>query len=112
MRRVRLHRRLAVEAEVVTPDGAGGFARSWTTRGFVWGEVMPGTGSSSAGEEVPLSRQTFRVTVRGAAPGEPSRPKAGERFRDGTRVFAILAVTERDADGRYLVCAAREEEPA
>jgi len=112
MSRVRLHRRLALEAEVVTADEAGGFSRTWAARGFVWGEVAPRTGSSVAGEEVPLSRQAFQITVRGAAPGEPSRPVAGERFRDGSRVFAILAVTERDVDGRYLVCAAREEEPA
>lgn len=112
MTRVRLHRRLSLEAEVVTQDGAGGLVRSWASRGFVWGEVAPRTGTSVAGEEVPLSRQAFRITVRGASPGEPSRPVAGERFRDGSRVFTILAVTERDADGRYLVCAAREEEPA
>ena len=108
----RLHRRLALEGEVVTPDGAGGFSRVWTLRGHVWAEVVPGSGRESGGIEVPLSTQPFRVTVRGAAQGAPSRPKAGQRFRDGTRVFAILAVTERNADGRYLVCAAREEEPA
>ena len=108
----RLHRRLALEGEVVTPDGAGGFARAWTLRGHLWAEVAPGSGRESGGVEVPLSTQALRITVRGAAQGVPSRPVAGQRFRDGTRVFAILAVTERDADGRYLVCAAREEEPA
>lgn len=112
MSRVRLQRRLALEAEVAAPDGAGGFTRSWVLRGHLWGEVTPRTGTAVPGEEFPLSRQAFRITVRGAAQGEPSRPVAGERFRDGSRVFAILAVTERDEDGRYLVCAAREEEPA
>jgi head-tail adaptor len=112
MRAPRLHRRLALEAEVVTADGAGGFTRVWALRGHLWGEVTPGSGRESGGEEVPLSTQPFRITVRGAAQGAPSRPVAGQRFRDGSRVFAILAVTERDPDGRYLVCAAREEEPA
>ena len=112
MSRVRLHRRLALEAEALTADGAGGFVRAWVARGYVWGEVTPRTGPSVAGEEVHLSRQAYRITVRGAAPGEPSRPVAGERFRDGSRTFAILAVTESDPSGRYLVCAAREEEPA
>ena len=112
MRAPRLHRRLALEGEVVTPDGAGGFARSWALRGHLWAEVAPGSGRESGGVEVPLSTQPFRITVRGAAQGAFSRPVAGQRFRDGSRVFSILAVTERDADGRYLVCAAREEEPA
>lgn len=109
---VRLTRRLALEAEVVVPDGAGGFARTWGFRGHLWAAVVPGTGALSPGEEVALSRQPFRILVRGAAVGAPSRPEAGQRFRDGTRVFAILAVTEADGDGRYLACAAREEEPA
>lgn len=112
MKAPRLHRRLVLEGEVVTPDGAGGFARSWVLRGRLWAEVTPGSGRESGGVEVPLSTQPFRITVRGAAQGTPSRPVAGQRFRDGSRVFSILAVTERDADGRYLVCAAREEEPA
>ncbi|MGQ0565943.1 MAG: head-tail adaptor protein [Gemmobacter sp.] len=112
MRAPRLHRRLALEGEVVTPDGSGGFARVWTLRGHLWAEVLPGSGRESGGEEVPLSTQPFRITVRGVAQGAASRPVAGQRFRDGARVFSILAVTERAADGRYLVCAAREEEPA
>lgn len=112
MSAVQLKRRLALEAEVAVADGAGGFARSWALRGYLWAEVIPGSGREAGGVEVALARQPFRITVRGAAPGAPSRPVAGQRFRDGTRVFAVLAVTERDPDGRYLVCAAVEEEPA
>ncbi len=97
---------------MAVPDGAGGLVRSWVLRGHLWAEVVPGSGGLAAGEEVALSRQAFRITVRGAAPGAPSRPVAGERFRDGARVFSILAVTERDPDGRHLLCTAREEEPA
>ena len=32
-------------------------------------------------------------------------------FRDGTRVYHLVAVTERDPDGLYLVCFAREQVP-
>jgi hypothetical protein len=31
------------------------------------------------------------------------------RFRDGARLFRIEAVTEADADARYLLCIASEE---
>lgn len=112
MRPPRLSRPLVLEAEVAVPDGAGGFARTWAVQGTVWGAVVPGAGREAAGIEVPLSAQAFRIFVRGAAQGAPSRPVAGQRLRDGARVFAILAVTEADADGRYLLCTAREEEPA
>ncbi|MCE8471036.1 head-tail adaptor protein, partial [Rhodovulum sulfidophilum] len=47
--------------------------------------------------------------VRGAPPGAPSRPAAGQRFREGTRYFHIRAVTEHDARGLYLACYAEEE---
>ncbi|MGB4908701.1 MAG: head-tail adaptor protein, partial [Tabrizicola sp.] len=53
----------------------------------------------------------YRITVRGTPTGSPSRPKAGQRFREGTRLFLIQAVTERDQFGRYLTCFAREEVP-
>lgn len=108
----RLNRLLALETEVAADDGAGGYTQSWAVQGTLWAEVRPGTGREAAGVEIPLALQPFRIVVRGAPQGAPSRPVAGQRFRDGDRVFPILAVTEMDADGRYLLCAAREEDPA
>jgi head-tail adaptor len=46
--------------------------------------------------------------VRGAPVGAPSRPVAGQRFREGARIYPILAVAEADPEGRYLVCHAEE----
>jgi head-tail adaptor len=60
---------------------------------------------------VSLSKVPYRITVRGAEVGSPRRPRPDQRLKDGTRVFTILAVTERDSDGRYLTCFAREEAP-
>ena len=54
----------------------------------------------------------LRITVRAAAVGDARRPKPGQRFREGGRLFRILAVSERDTGGRYLACMAREEVPA
>lgn len=111
MIRPKLRRWLVLETAVDTADGAGGFARAWETAGRHWAEVIPGTGRDADGVEVVQSMIPFRITVRAAPVGAPSRPVPGQRFRDGSRLFAVLAVTERDPDGRYLVCAAREEEP-
>jgi head-tail adaptor len=112
MRVPNLNRRLVLERPVTVPDGAGGFAESWVIAGVLWAEVVPGAGREVAGEEITLASTAYRVTVRGAPVGSPARPLAGSRLRDGTRLFTVLAVTERDPQGRHLVCSAREEVPA
>ena len=106
-----LNRALVLEAAVRTPDGAGGFTEAWVAQGTLWAEVLPGSGSDTLGEERMLSAVPYRITVRGAPVGSGSRPKAGQRLREGTRLFLIQAVTERDPFGRYLTCFAREEVP-
>lgn len=108
MTRPELSRRLLLEGPVRVPDGAGGFAETWQPLGQVWGEVRPRTGRDSGD----LARMGFRITVRAAPQGAPSRPTPLQRFRDGARLFAIEAVTEADPEGRFLVCFAREEEGA
>ena len=111
MKAVNLNRLLELEAATLVADGAGGFAKVWAAVGSLWAEVSPGAGRDTGGVEVTFSTVPYRITVRGAAQGSPRRPLAEQRFRDGGRVFRILAVTERDAGGHYLTCFAREEEP-
>lgn len=110
--KVWLSRALVLEQPVRTPNGSGGFSLSWQGLGTLWADVQPGSGRDVAGEEVTLASVPYRITVRGAPQGSPSRPKPEQRFRDGLRVFAILAVTESDWSGQYLTCFAREEGPA
>ena len=109
--KVELKRLLTLETPVKVDDGAGGFSIVWTVEGQLWAEVVPGAGSETAGVEVSLSKVPYRITVRGAEVGSARRPRPEQRLTDGGRVFTILAVTERDPDGRYLICFAREEEP-
>ena len=111
MKAIDLNRALVLETPTRVADGAGGFVLTWVAVGTLWGEVRPGSGSDKAGVEISLATVPYRITVRGAAVGSPARPKPEQRLRDGTRVFLILAVTERDADGLYLTCFAREEAP-
>lgn len=112
MRAVNLNRLLVLEQSVLTADGAGGFARTWAPVGSLWAEVLPGVGRDAGGEEITLATIPYRITVRGAEQGSPRRPLPEQRLREGSRVFKIVAVTERDPQGHYLVCFAREEEPA
>lgn len=109
MRRVHLTRQLVLEAAERMPDGAGGFAEAWVGLGTLWAEMVARTGRTRGGEEVPVSATGYRITVRAAPEGAAARPRPGQRFRDGARVFHIEAVAERDAGARFLVCFAREE---
>lgn len=106
-----LNRALVLESVVRTPDGAGGFTEAWAALGTLWAEVLPGSGSDTLGEERMLSAVPYRITVRGTPTGSASRPRPGQRLREGTRLFLIQAVTERDPQGRYLTCFSREEVP-
>ncbi len=111
MSEVNLNRALVLEEPQRVSDGAGGYALSWVALGTVWADVRAGSGREAAGEEVNLAQVTYRITVRGAPVGTPSRPKPEQRLREGSRIFHILAVTERDPAGHFLICYAREEVP-
>lgn len=105
----KLTRRLVLEEPQRTPDGAGGYAVAWVELGTLWAEVRAGTGREKAVEHLTVSALPVRITVRAAAQGAPSRPRPEQRLRDGARLYRIQAVTESDADARYLVCFAIEE---
>jgi head-tail adaptor len=104
-----LMRRLILEAPQRSPDGAGGYTETWVALGEHWAEIKAGTGREAAGEFVTVSSVGYRIVVRAAPVGDAARPKPEQRFREGARVFLILAVTEHDPRGHYLVCFAREE---
>ena len=91
------------------PDGAGGYSDGWTQLGELWAEVVARSGREKQGEAAPVSNVGYRITVRGAPAGATNRPLPDQRFREGTRVFRILAVAERDPEGLYLTCFAEEE---
>ncbi len=109
MKTPRLNRKLMLEEAQRVADGAGGFALNWVSLGALWTSVDAGAGRERAGEFATVSSVPYRITVRGAPQGAPSRPKAEQRFRDGARVFRITAVTEMDEHGQYLTCFAQEE---
>lgn len=106
----RLNRLMVLEGPVRTPDGAGGHDTTWTTLGSLFVDIKKGTGRQVTGQIAALSRGTFRAIVRAAPIGSPSRPKPGQRLREGSRFFRIDAVMEYDRGGHYLTCFVLEEE--
>jgi head-tail adaptor len=110
MKDVALTRKLVLEEPQKVSDGAGGFTEVWIALGVLWADVRAGTGRErEAAGLFTVSTVPYRITVRAAAHGAPSRPKPDQRFRDGERLFRIMAVTERDPRGMFLECYAREE---
>lgn len=104
-----LDRRLILEDAVRVADGSGGYTDTWSPLGELWALVTPRSGNERGIEGATLSGQAYRVTVRAAAYGAPSRPRPDQRFRDGTRIYKILSVADNDDKGRYLTCAVIEE---
>jgi SPP1 family predicted phage head-tail adaptor len=105
----QLTRSLVLEARQATADGAGGVVETWLPLGALWADVRARTGREVSRAAAAFSRAGYRITVRAAPVGSPSRPMPDQRFREDTRVFRIEAVAEADAKGRYLTCFAHEE---
>jgi head-tail adaptor len=104
-----LNRRLTLETLQRNSDGAGGFDPTWSALGTLWAQVKPRTGRLATGETGAVSIGGFRITVRGAPMGHSNRPEPGQRFRMGTRIFRIEAVTEEEPVGLFLICHCQEE---
>lgn len=109
MRTPVLDRRLTLEDVSRVADGAGGFTETWLPLGELWARITPRSGNERGIEGATVSGQGYRITVRAAAHGAPSRPRPDQRFRDGVRIFRILSVADNDDGGRYLTCAVIEE---
>ena len=54
----RLSRKLVLEEAQRVPDGAGGFALTWVTKGTLWAAVEAGAGRGRAGAG-PCGRSAF-----------------------------------------------------
>ncbi len=106
---VALNRRLTLEEADRVPDGAGGFIETWQAKGVIWAAVKPGTGRERIGGTLALSAVPYDILVRAAPYEAPSRPRPDQRFREGNRLYRILAVADEDADRRYLTCHCIEE---
>jgi head-tail adaptor len=104
-----LNRRLILEERMRAEDGAGGFVGSWTALGVHWGAVRPATGRLVRGEDYARSLGRYRVRMRAVPMDSPSRPKPGQRFREGMRVLMIRAVQD-SSDARFLSCTVDEEQ--
>lgn len=109
MKAPQLNRKLVLEEPVRVADGAGGYEITWAELGTLWADIRPGTGREREVHSLPRSTVPLVVTLRAAPVGSEARPKAGQRFREGARVFSINAVTETSGSRQYLQARVTEE---
>ncbi len=101
-----LRRRLVLEAAVATPDGVGGVTRTYQTVAALWAQVEWLSGGEHWRRGRPEQAATHRVTMRWREGVD-----AGQRLRDGERLFDIRAVADPDGGRRRLVCLVLEISP-
>jgi SPP1 family predicted phage head-tail adaptor len=97
-----LNRRLALEAPVETDDGAGGVTRSYQTAATMWAQVTPVRARTDVAADSLAALVTHRILIRA-----PRTVTTLNRFRDGARIFRIVAFRET-ADRRFLEIDAEE----
>jgi SPP1 family predicted phage head-tail adaptor len=97
----RLNRRLTLEAPVETGDGAGGVTRSHQAVATLWASVEPVAASGGVEAGALGATVTHRIRVRFSAD-----ITLRHRFRDGSRVYRIASMRERNS--RFLDIDAEE----
>lgn len=103
MRITDLRERLTLEAPVREADGGGGAVVTWAEVAVVWAAVAPRTGGETITADRTSGRVSHEITIRFRAGVRPEM-----RFRDGARMFDILAVFDKDNTRRFLTCLAEE----
>lgn len=100
----RLRLRLVLDKPVRAADGAGGATLAWSAAGIVYADITPVKAEERGFGAGLADLVLHKIIVRWRDDVKP-----GDRFRAGERTFLILAVSDPDADGRYLACLAEEE---
>jgi SPP1 family predicted phage head-tail adaptor len=98
-----LSRRLTLEAPVESADGAGGVARSYSAVATLWAQVTPVSAARAIEAERAGARVTHRIGIRFS-----DDITTQHRFRDGTRIFRIVSLRDRDGRRRFLAIEAEE----
>lgn len=101
-----LRRRLMLEAPVAAPDGLGGTTQAFETVAALWAQLEWLSGGERWRRGRPEQVATHRVMMR----WRPS-VDAGQRLRDGDRLFDIRAVADPDGSRRRLICLVQEVSP-
>jgi SPP1 family predicted phage head-tail adaptor len=93
----QLNRRVALEAQMLTPDGGGGYTANWDLIATVWAAIEPVSGADVFGPDASEARVRAHITIR-----RRSDVFAGMRVNDGGRLFAIKAVLDDSPQSQFF----------
>lgn len=99
----RIRHRLTLQQQSLTPDGAGGFTRTWQNVADLWGEIRPATGREKLEAMQLQAAVTHRVTLRYRA-----GVTAAMRLLYENRSLNIRVVLNRGERDRWLDILAEE----
>ncbi len=98
-----LRHRVTLEAPIDTPDGAGGFARSFAPVADLWARVAPGGAREDFIEQRAEKATNHSVTIRWREDVAKDM-----RFVHRGRKLRIQSVVDPDERRRFLVCQCEE----
>jgi len=98
-----LDRRLTLEAPVEVDDGAGGVSRSYQAVTTLWAQVTAVSAHADVAAASLGAIVTHSIVIRA-----PRAVTPFHRFRDGARIFRVVAVRE-SPDRRFLEIHAEEQ---
>ncbi|PZU89629.1 MAG: head-tail adaptor protein [Chelatococcus sp.] len=101
-----MRRRLLLEAPLATPDALGGATHQFVTVAALWARVEWLSGGERWRFGRPEQIASHRITMRWRAGVD-----AGQRLRDGDRVYEIRTAADPQDGRRRLVCLAEEIKP-
>lgn len=101
-----LRRRLTLETPVRTGDDAAAAELTWSSLGELWASISPRSGREIVTADAVAARITHDIEIRWR--GDVS---AAMRLRDGSTIYAIHAVHDRDDKARRLICLVEEIAP-
>lgn len=100
-----LRHRLVLEQAQRVSDGAGGFTETWIAAATVWAAIRPSQGGEGVDSGRLAGRVSHTISLRYRAGVTPAM-----RFRQGARVFHILAVIDDKERKRRLRCLCEERD--
>ncbi len=100
-----LRHRLQLETENRVDDGGGGVTQTWSPVATVWASIKPRSGQEVFAADRLSGRLTHEIRIRYRTGVTPVM-----RFRQGSRIFQILAVIDMDERRRWLRCLCEERE--
>jgi SPP1 family predicted phage head-tail adaptor len=98
-----LSSRLKLEAPIEAADGAGGMTRSYAVEATLWAQLIPLFARAATIADDAGGARRYRIIIR-VRQGITTK----HRFRDGERIFRILA-TQPTANRRFLDIEAEEQ---